>query len=292
MKKKITVFILAGCIAFSLAGCKEKNSNVEIKDSAQAEETESSSAQDSENEIEQNQDSSEAQTTPVSEEIATVESAYQEILSRDTSNYTQGDMNAESYEEYELWNNELNALWDQIKSSLDEGAYTKLLDEQRAWLERKTFHIRACGSEAFGGSMQPMLESSGAADMTRVRCYQLAKILADARGEQFSMGDVEALIDYVDPSYDDVMWGFRGPYDMVSYDDSTGELMISHEFDEWEPIITYNGERQQVELWGYTSDRIIWKSTEDEFFEIGLSWEGELEFSHRDDLKDYVDVFN
>ncbi|MCQ2535330.1 MAG: lysozyme inhibitor LprI family protein [Lachnospiraceae bacterium] len=291
MKKKIIVFILAGCISFSLIGCKDKNSTTEPNTSEQTEKTESSATQNQE-ESEKPQDNSDINKTPVSEEIATVESAYQEILSRDTSNYTQGDMNAECYEEYELWNNELNALWDQIKSSLDEGAYTKLLDEQRAWLERKTFHIRACGSEAFGGSMQQMLESSGAADMTRVRCYQLAKILADARGEQFSMGDVEALIDYVDPSYDDVMWGFRGPYDMVSYDDSTGELMISHEFDEWEPIITYNGERQQVELWGYTSDRIIWKSTKDEFFEIGLSWEGELEFSHRDDLKDYVDVFN
>lgn len=260
IKKRLIILTLWCCIIFCLTGCKTKYN-------------------------------SEVQSTTVSEEIASVEAAYQEILARDTSNYTQGDMNAECYEEYELWNNELNNLWEQIKSSLDEGAYSTILDEQHAWLERKKFHVRACGSEAFGGSMQPMLESIGAAEMTRVRCYQLAKILADAKSEPFSMGEIEALVDNVDPSYDDVMQGFSGSYDMTSYDDSTGSLMISHESDEWEAIITYNGERQQVELWGYTSDRIIWKNSEDDFFEVGLSMENDLVFTHLDDLDEYVDAY-
>ena len=67
--------------------------------------------------------------------------------------------------------------------------------------------------------------------------------------------------------------------------------MISHENDEWEAIITYNGARQQVELWGYNSNRIIWETSEGHFFELGLSWENELEFTRRDDLKEYVDAY-
>lgn len=292
MKKGLIVLTIIGCISFCLVGCTGKDSVDEPNGSVINEKTEAMVLQDQESETEINIDKSGDKVATVSEEIGSVEAAYQEILSRDTTNYNQVEMNEECYEKYELWDNELNSLWEQIKETLDESAYESLLDEQREWLERKKLHVRACGSEAFGGSMQPMLESSGASDMTRVRCYQLAKVLADARGEQFSMEEIEAVIDYVDPSYDDVMWGFRGPYDMVSYDDSTGELMISHESDKWEAIITYNGQRQQVELWGYTSDRIIWKSSEGEFFELGLSWENELEFNHRDDLKEYVDAYS
>lgn len=285
VKKKVFVLICLICISFSLLGCNGQNS-------VQEEKTEAMTAQNEEREAKETKDKSDEQQIAVSEEIAIVETAYQEILSRDTTNYTQVEMNEECYEEYQLWDDELNSLWEQIKVTLDESTYTSLLDEQRAWLQRKTFHVRACGSEAAGGSMQPMLESSGAAEITRVRCYLLAKVLADARGEQFSTEEIEAVKDYVDPSYDDVMWGFRGPYEMVSYDDSTGELMISHESDEWEAIITYNGMRQQVELWGYNSNRIIWESSEGEFFEVGLSWENELEFTHRDDLIEYVEAYN
>ena len=310
MKKKIIVLTLIGCIIFSIVGCQ----NI---DSVQTETADPSQTQTNEIATETTQDASAVQateiqetaaqttttqeteeqttttqTTAISDEIATVEAAYQEILSRDASEYTQGDMNAECYEEYKLWDDELNNLWRQIESTLDESAYASILDEQSKWLERKKLHVRACGSMAAGGSMQPMLESSGASEMTRVRCYQLAKVLADAVGEQFSTEKIEAVVDYVDPSYDDVMWGFRGPHELVSYDDSTGELMISHESDEWEAIITYNGVKQQVELWGYNSDRIIWKSSEGEFFEIGLSWEDELEFTHRNDLNNYFEVIS
>ena len=319
MKKGLIILVLASCIVFGLAGCRNKavasaeevkktvpneiieadvleekeskmNKTEKIEETEQPEEPERTEELIEANETEKLSDRSEVVSTPVSEEIAAVEAAYQEILSRDSDNYTQAEMNAECYEEYELWNNELNALWEQVKATVKDDAYTDILGEQRAWLERKRYHVRACGAEAFGGSMQPMLESSAASDMTRVRCYQLAKLLADARGEQLSMDEADAMIDYVDPTYDEVMWGLRGTYNLVSYDDSTGEIVISHETGEWEPIITYNGVRQQVELWGYTTNRIIWKSSEEEYFELGLSWESELEFTHRDDLQKYVDA--
>ena len=63
MKKRLIILTLWCCIIFCLTGCKTKYN-------------------------------SEVQSTTVSEEIASVEAAYQEILARDTSNYTQGDMNA------------------------------------------------------------------------------------------------------------------------------------------------------------------------------------------------------
>ncbi len=269
MKKRLLVLTIVGSVMLCFAGCHGK-------------EPASTEATNGGN---QSQDSVQA-------EVDAVEAAYQEILDNDSSSYTQMEMNMESYEMYELWDNELNALWEQIKATLDDSAYASLLDEQRAWIARKELHVRAYGAEAGGGSLQPCLENLAAADITRVRCYELGKVLADAKGEQFPTDVVEAYKDYYDPSYDDVMWGFRGPYDLTSYDGSTGELMISHETDEWEAIITYNGERKDVEVWGYNIERIIWKSTDGDYFEVGLSWEGQLQFVCRDDMKAFNDASN
>ena len=86
-------------------------------------------------------------------------------------------MNQLSKELYLLWDNELNSLWSRLKEKLDADAMKQLTDEEREWIQWKDLEVKAAGSEAEGGSLQPLLENDRAAELTRNRVYELAERL-------------------------------------------------------------------------------------------------------------------
>lgn len=49
----------------------------------------------------------------------------------------QQEMNQITGEWYQLWDNELNSLWDRLSNELDADTKAKVLEEQREWIRRK-----------------------------------------------------------------------------------------------------------------------------------------------------------
>ena len=53
----------------------------------------------------------------------------------------------------------------------------QLTKEERQWIKKKEQAVKEAGKEAEGGSLQPLLENTEAAQLTRERVYELADIL-------------------------------------------------------------------------------------------------------------------
>ena len=117
----------------------------------------------------------------------------------------QQEMNQITGEWYQLWDNELNSLWDRLSNELDADTKAKVLEEQREWIRRKEESVKAAGMEGYGGSLQPQLENSAAEGLTRARVYILAGYLADVRNESFVIDtEIQKSIDESEYSLDDV----------------------------------------------------------------------------------------
>ena len=154
---------------------------------------------------------SEAETSEVSEtgsiqnEIAKIEEKSNEFENADWGSMNQQEMNQITGEWYQLWDNELNSLWDRLSNELDADTKAKVLEEQREWIRRKEESVKAAGMEGYGGSLQPQLENSAAEELTRARVYVLAGYLADVRNESFVIDpEIQKSIDESEYSLDDV----------------------------------------------------------------------------------------
>lgn len=90
---------------------------------------------------------------------------------------TQAEMNAKTQELYTLWDTVLNELWAEVKDSLPEKEFAKLLEEQRAWVAEKEQAVEAAGKEVENGSMYPLIVYGEAARMTEERVYVLYALL-------------------------------------------------------------------------------------------------------------------
>lgn len=86
---------------------------------------------------------------------------------------TQFEYNEKTGQLYQMWDSDLNAIWSELKASLDEEAFAQLLAEQREWIATKEKEVKAAGSEFEGGSMQPMVMNQKAAELTKARVYEL-----------------------------------------------------------------------------------------------------------------------
>ena len=90
---------------------------------------------------------------------------------------TQADMNTASQELYDLWDGALNHLWDQLKASLPEDEFSRLLEEQRQWISDKEQAVAAAGKEVEGGSIYPLVIYGEGANWTEERTCQLYELL-------------------------------------------------------------------------------------------------------------------
>lgn len=118
------------------------------------------------------------ETSAIDDELAAIEQEAATIENKlQTEATTQLDMTQLSCDLYELWDNELNSIWQRLKDSLDSSTMDTLLAEQREWITYKDDEVEKAGSGVEGGSMQPMVENDKAADLTKERVYELADYL-------------------------------------------------------------------------------------------------------------------
>ena len=76
-----------------------------------------------------------------------------------------------------MWDSDLNAIWRELKVFLDDESFDKLLQEQREWIATKEAEVKEAGAEFEGGSMQPMVMNQKAAELTKIRVYELLEYL-------------------------------------------------------------------------------------------------------------------
>lgn len=107
-------------------------------------------------------------------ELESQEEALRTRLEMDET-LTQADMNDLAMEIYNLWDGKLNALWGELKDTLDAETMAALTQEQLQWIADKEAAAKAAGEEAGGGSMASMLSALKAAERTRERVYALTR---------------------------------------------------------------------------------------------------------------------
>ena len=153
----------------SLPGMVKVEETVEEESSVQEQETEVESSENSVNQVEYD-------VHQTLEEAEKEVAALQKKLMEDPT-FTQADMNTISMEIYQVWDGVLNDLWKVLKSTMEEGAMEKLLQEQRLWITEKEAEVKEAGEAVGGGSMAPMVADQRAAKLTRERVYELASHL-------------------------------------------------------------------------------------------------------------------
>ena len=85
------------------------------------------------------------------------------------------DMNITAAEIYQMWDDTLNIVWGLLEANLSEADMEVLRKEEREWIAFKDAEVQAAGQECEGGSIQPSVEASRAADLTKARVYELAE---------------------------------------------------------------------------------------------------------------------
>lgn len=91
--------------------------------------------------------------------------------------FPQQTMNMMANEMYVIWDEKLNYIWQLMKENLPEDKMKEILQEQRKWISDKERQAKEAGAECEGGSLQPFLESTTAAELTEKRVYELVEYL-------------------------------------------------------------------------------------------------------------------
>lgn len=178
----VLILVTALCIGCGSKVNEEKsNPSTENHSSQVEEETQATENQHTKDMLDTENNKAES----IQDEIAKVEDKSREYENADWGSMGQQEMNQLTAQWYQLWDDELNSLWSRLSDELDTETKAEVLDEQRAWIDRKEKNVKGAGMAAFGGSLQPQLENDTAKDMTRARTYILAGYLADVRNENF-----------------------------------------------------------------------------------------------------------
>lgn len=236
----------------------------------------------------------------IQDEIARIEAQSREHLDVDTSTMGQQDMNYHSAQWYKLWDDELNSLWSRLSDELDAETKAKVLEEQRAWIKRKEGNATAAGMQALGGSLQPLLESETAAEMTRARVYVLAGYLAEVRNETFTISpEIQESLDAAEPDLDDVFAQFEGQW---IFDESRGacvgverteDCAYGVEGSKWTVWVTGGDIISDLDVYGYTEYNILFKVAHDDhdaYYDLSFGMEGNVILTYRTSLS--MEVIN
>lgn len=203
MKRKNLAVLLCVMTILVCSGCNKKVDEVLFSsndDSNQIAEEMNDMENDEQNKsFAEEKEDAENNGETIQEEIARIEAKSKEIEEAAQSCMTQTDMNLNAGEWYQVWDEELNSLWNRLTDEVDIQTKGKLLGEQRDWIARKEANIKEAEEECMGGSILPAITNSIAAEMTRARVYELAGYLAEERGESFSIpDDIQAELDMAD----------------------------------------------------------------------------------------------
>lgn len=96
----------------------------------------------------------------------------------DSANLTQSEMNHCAGLDYQAADDELNAVWAELRDRRGEGySWDPILEAQRAWVPFRDAHCESVAAPYEGGSIQPLIRSSCLADVTEQRTAQLRDFL-------------------------------------------------------------------------------------------------------------------
>lgn len=132
-------------------------------------------------------------SSSLQEELKNIEKVTEKYTPIAESANTQTDMNIASKWLYEIWDAELNNLWNRFNDIADKETKDKYLKEQRQWiaLKEQVTDI-SIGSSEDNGSMYPLLVNSYHEEITKNRCYIIAREMAHIKGENFVMPEVSS----------------------------------------------------------------------------------------------------
>ena len=129
-----------------------------------------------------------ASSASIQEELKAVAKIAEQFNKLMEAANTQYELNKAAGWGYDIWDKELNSLWNRISSQADAQTKEKLLSEQRKWVSMKEEVTgEYLGSREENGSMYPMLQYGFWETITRNRVYVLANALAKIKGESFDM---------------------------------------------------------------------------------------------------------
>ncbi len=270
MKKKLITFILAvSMTAVCLAGCGKDNTT-DVQTSPAVDDVQVEAPTSTEN-----------PAVSIQDEIASVEATYQEKMNAiDSASAPQSEMNQNAADCFQLWDNELNALWSRLSDELDADRKEDLLDDQRKWVQKKETEVTNAGAEAEGGTLQPLLEYSKGTELIRARCYYLAGLLAEIRGEDFTVSEeIEAELQAANPTLEDVFKSFQGEYffdeerGAVIGIEPTAECDYGKEGSTWTVWVTGGDLLSDLDVIDFTSSTIDFK-TESGYYQLGHTMAG------------------
>lgn len=304
MKKKLMMLFLCMMVILSACGKTENEKNVEkdnntnvVEDDKTTETVQLPDEQLPETEnvhVDEETGIEENEVESIQDEIAKVEEKSREHCNIDSSSMGQQEMNSHSAQWYKIWDDELNSLWSRLNDELDAETKAKVLEEQRAWVKRKEGNATAAGVQALGGTLQPLLESETAGEMTRARVYILAGYLADVRNESFTISpEIQESLDAAEPSLDAVFEEFEGQW---MFDESreacvgierTEMCSCGVEGSNWTIWVTDGDIFSDLDVYGYTETNILFKVTHDDldaFYELSFDADHALILTYRTSL--------
>jgi len=284
MKKKIFTIIVCTLL---LTGCKNKTADVPANAATDNQEQSVNTAV------------SDPDGSSIQNEIAKIEEL--RIANDDAGENcnTQSEMNENAAEGYKIWDDELNSLWNRLSDELGAEEKESLLIEQREWINNKDQSVKNAGLAAEGGSLQPLLESVEAANLTRVRVYYLAGILADLRGESFVISpEIQAELDSINPDVDAVFAQFEGTFYMD--EEKTGYIKVAKIEDseittdalpggtKWVVTFSNGPVLTDPQVINYTSDTITFDA-DGYYYQLRINMAGGVELGGGEDINNLYD---
>ncbi|MCR5719660.1 MAG: DUF1311 domain-containing protein [Lachnospiraceae bacterium] len=223
MKRKLIVALVGVMVFASLTGCQSQKENKtesagnDIIETLADEETSNADSSEVENESTVESDIEQTDVTvstfDVKAEMEKTEAESDTLLEQLDEDASQTQMNLTMGDCFELWDNELNIIWNKLTEVVSDKNKDNLITGQREWVKRKEATAKEAGEMALGGTLQPYLEDLDSMLMTKKRTYYLACCLAEALGDGYEVpSDVEEELEYVDPTLDKVFESFEGEH--------------------------------------------------------------------------------
>lgn len=214
MKKKFIMMTMV--LSLALTACGANATSTDNTESGQAESGVSSDVVDSENDTNEDvvDDSEEIDYDALAQEIvakvnaipkqgvslkeeleqvATLEAMYSDISAE-----TQVEMTAVASLGAQVWDAELNSLWRRISNEFEESKKEEVLAEQRKWNGIKETAASGMTIMYEGGSIQPQIYNMELAEILKNRCYILASIYGESKGETVAIPTRSEYGAYVD----------------------------------------------------------------------------------------------
>lgn len=109
--------------------------------------------------------------------MAAIEGLAEEIQAGLDNAMTQREMTEKAGELYEHWDAALNHFWSELKKLMPEDEFSKLLEEQLAWIADKESAMEQAGKTFEGGTAYSMAIYLKGAEITETRVYELYELL-------------------------------------------------------------------------------------------------------------------